>query len=71
MCNQYTSAMDFLQPAEYLLVMALVMPKSPTFFFWPGEGRIDPSQKILRTMIWLWQTSSVSSTSEVTFLFYV
>lgn len=63
--------MDYLQPAKYLLVMALVMPKSLIFFFWAGEGGIDPSQNMLRTIIWLWQTPSVCSILEVTFLFYV
>lgn len=30
--------------------MALVMPKSLIFFFWPGEGGIDPNHKMLRTL---------------------
>lgn len=63
--------MDYLQPAKYLLVMALVMPKSLIFFFWAEEGGIDPGQNMLRTIIWLWQTPSVCSILEVTFLFYV
>lgn len=45
--------------------------KSNFFFFWPGEGGIDPSQKMLRRIIWLWQTPSVCCILEVTFLFYV
>lgn len=68
---QPTYFSNYLQPAKYLLLMALVMQNYSFFFFWPRGGGIDPSQKMLRTITWLWQTPSVCSTSKVTFLFYV
>lgn len=66
---QPTYFSNYLQPAEYLLLMALVMQNYSFFFFWLRGGGIDPSRKMLRTITWLWQTPSVCSTSKVTSYF--